>query len=138
MSFSVLGRRVLDPERFVAVMKHWSEFFLAGMDHPGLGASEVELRSLRVPGCVIPGNDRTQPGDVGWRAAELLTDAEMHEVPLRETTPRRPSCFERRPPPELSTLATAEALSRISCGACVTSNVGEFKRVGRLQGEDWR
>src|SRR5215467_11209771 len=49
----------MDPERFIAVMSHWREYFLRGADLPVIGASEKDLKSIKVPACIIPGNDKT-------------------------------------------------------------------------------
>ena len=35
----------MDTQRFIAVMSHWREYFIAGADQPVIGASEAELRA---------------------------------------------------------------------------------------------
>jgi pimeloyl-ACP methyl ester carboxylesterase len=70
----------MDPQRFIAEFSRWSEFFERGGDQPVLGASEAELKSIRVPACVIPGNDRTHAIQVGRMLARLLPRAELHEL----------------------------------------------------------
>src|ERR671919_892788 len=49
----------MEPERFIAVMSHWREYFLRGADLPVIGATEAELKSIKVPSFIIPGNDNT-------------------------------------------------------------------------------
>jgi len=67
-------------ERFIAVMKDWRRAFNDGADHPVIGLSPAELRSLTMPACIIPGNDRTHPREPGQTAHRLMPNAEYHEV----------------------------------------------------------
>jgi pimeloyl-ACP methyl ester carboxylesterase len=80
--------RLLDVgvERFIAVMKQWRRAFNNGADHPVIGLSPDELRSLTMPACIIPGNDRTHPREPGQIAHRLMPNAEYHEV-LTEDRP---------------------------------------------------
>jgi len=68
----------MDPQRFIAAMESWSRQFMQGADAPVIGASEQELRSIRVPACVIPGNDKTHLGEVGETLQRLLPVSELH------------------------------------------------------------
>jgi len=68
----------MDAKHFIAAMSDWSEYFVRGGDLPVLGVSEVELRSIRIPACIIPGNDRTHRVEAGSTLAGLLPDAELH------------------------------------------------------------
>ena len=68
----------MDPRRFIGSMAHWSGYFARDADLPVIGASESELRSIAVPACVIPGNDRTHPRAVGENMQRLLPAAELH------------------------------------------------------------
>jgi hypothetical protein len=68
----------MDVGRFVAVMTHWREYFVRGADLPVIGATEEDLKSIRVPACVVPGNDNTHPRQVGENLCRLLSDAELH------------------------------------------------------------
>ncbi len=70
----------IDPARFIAVMSHWREYFIRGAELPVIGASEEELKSIAVPACIIPGNDKTHPPDVGKNLGKLLPNAEVHEI----------------------------------------------------------
>ena len=67
-------------ERFVAVMQQWRQSFNEGADHPVIGLSPSELRSLTMPACIIPGSDRTHPRVAGQAAHRLMPNAEYHEV----------------------------------------------------------
>ena len=68
----------MDPQRFIAVMSHWREYFVRGADLPVIGATEAELRSIKIPACVVPGNDNTHGQKTGETLGRLLADAEVH------------------------------------------------------------
>jgi pimeloyl-ACP methyl ester carboxylesterase len=68
----------MDPERFIAVMSHWREYFVRGADLPVIGASEEELKAIKVPAFIIPGNDNTHGRQTGENLARILGDAEVH------------------------------------------------------------
>ena len=61
-------------------MKEWRQSFNEGADHPVIGLSPVELRSLTMPACIIPGGDGTHPRAAGQAAHRLMPNAEYHEV----------------------------------------------------------
>ncbi|MBI2228806.1 MAG: alpha/beta hydrolase [Deltaproteobacteria bacterium] len=66
------------PERFIAVMAHWRDYFLKGADLPVIGATEEELKSIRVPACIVPGNDNTHGRQTGETLGRLLQNSEVH------------------------------------------------------------
>lgn len=68
----------MDPERFIAVMSHWREYFTRAADLPVIGASEQELKAIKVRACIIPGNDNTHGRQTGENLARILANAEMH------------------------------------------------------------
>jgi pimeloyl-ACP methyl ester carboxylesterase len=70
----------LDPKRFIAVMTHWRKSFIESIDLPIIGATEAELKSLKVPTVVIPGNDRTHGTETGRIAAKLIPKSELHII----------------------------------------------------------
>jgi pimeloyl-ACP methyl ester carboxylesterase len=70
----------MDAADFIAVMERWRRAFNDGADHPVIGLSPDELRSLRMPACIIPGNDRVHPRIPGQAAHRLMPNAEYHEV----------------------------------------------------------
>jgi pimeloyl-ACP methyl ester carboxylesterase len=67
-----------DPQQVIAAMTRWSQGFLKEADFPVIGATEAQLRSIKAPACVIPGNDNTHPKSVGETLARLLPDAELN------------------------------------------------------------
>ena len=68
----------MTPERFVAVMSHWREYFLKGADLPVIGATEEELKAIKVPACIVPGNDNTHGQKTGETLGRLLQKSEVH------------------------------------------------------------
>jgi hypothetical protein len=76
----------MDAKRFVAVMEEWRRSFNAGADHPIIGVSPAALRSLAMPACIVPGNDRVHPRGPGQTAHRLMPNSEYHEV-LTEDRP---------------------------------------------------
>jgi hypothetical protein len=80
--------RALPVEQFIATLKRWKEIFEAGGHLPVMGITEAELRSLRVPTIVVPGNDKVHSSKSGVAAHELIPGARLHwlaedqDVPL--------------------------------------------------------
>jgi pimeloyl-ACP methyl ester carboxylesterase len=70
----------MEPQRFIAVMSHWREYFLAGADQPVIGATDADLRSIRVPACIVPGNDKIHARRAGENVARLMPAAEVHDI----------------------------------------------------------
>ncbi|MBI3916445.1 MAG: alpha/beta hydrolase [Betaproteobacteria bacterium] len=70
----------MEPQRFIAVMSHWREYFIAGADQPVIGASEDELRAIRVPACIVPGNDRIHARRAGENVGRLIPGAEVRDI----------------------------------------------------------
>jgi pimeloyl-ACP methyl ester carboxylesterase len=70
----------MDPQDFIARMTRWGESFDAGSDHAVTGLSPADLRSITVPACVVPGNDRVHPRTPGQAAHRLMPNSEYREV----------------------------------------------------------
>lgn len=70
----------MDPVRFIAAMEAWDRQFRSGMDQPVIGASEAQLKSIAVPACIVPGNDKTHPQAAAEALARLLPDATLHPL----------------------------------------------------------
>lgn len=68
------------PERFIRSMQAWSDAFMVGVDQPIIGASEAELRAMRLPVCLIPGNDFVHARVSAYAMAKLVPDCEMHDI----------------------------------------------------------
>jgi len=70
----------MDVKRFVASFKKWAEPFSTGANLPMIGATEQDLRSIKVPTLVIPGHDRTHNRATGMRAGKLIPGAEIYDL----------------------------------------------------------
>ena len=68
----------MDVQRFIAVMSRWREYFLQGADLPVIGATETELKTIKVPACIVPGNDLTHGRQTGENLGNLLQNSEVH------------------------------------------------------------
>jgi pimeloyl-ACP methyl ester carboxylesterase len=68
----------MDAQRFIAVMSRWREYFLQGADLPVIGATEAELKTIKAPACIIPGNDLTHGRQTGENLGKLLQNSEVH------------------------------------------------------------
>lgn len=67
-------------ERFCQAFEHWSAFFLKSATDPVIGASEADLRSIRLPVVCIPGNDVVHPRKASYEMAKFVPGIELHEV----------------------------------------------------------
>ncbi|HEY1798674.1 MAG TPA: alpha/beta hydrolase [Stellaceae bacterium] len=76
----------MDAQDFIARMNRWRDAFNAGTDHAVIGLSPADLRSLTMPACVIPGNDRVHPRLPGQAAHRFMPNAEYHEVMPEDRT----------------------------------------------------
>ena len=70
----------LDADDFIARMTRWRQAFQAGADHPVIGLSPAELRSMTMPACIAPGMDPVHPLMAGQAAHRLMPNAEYQEV----------------------------------------------------------
>ena len=70
----------MDVKQFITAMEHWRGYFLRGADLPVIGASEADLKSIKVPTCIVPGNDKTHGNAVGDVAKRLIPNSELHKV----------------------------------------------------------
>ena len=68
----------MDVKRFIANFARWREPFATGAALPMIGATEQDLRSIRVPTLVVPGHDRTHGRATGERVGALIPGAELH------------------------------------------------------------
>ena len=68
----------MDPTRFQRVMQRWQEFFTESAELPVIGATEAQLKSIKVPACIVPGNDDVHPRKVGEGLHQILPNSELH------------------------------------------------------------
>jgi pimeloyl-ACP methyl ester carboxylesterase len=74
----------LPARQFIDVLKRWNEIFVAGANLPIMGVSEAELRSIKVPTIVIPGNDKTHASASGLTAHRLIAGSVLHRLPIED------------------------------------------------------
>jgi len=67
-------------EEFIGVMKQWRAYFVEGANLPVIGATEQELNSIKVPVCIIPGNDKTHSHLTGTAAHRMIPGSELHDL----------------------------------------------------------
>jgi pimeloyl-ACP methyl ester carboxylesterase len=70
----------MEPARFIEVMSGWNRDFLEGAEKPVIGATEAEIRALRAPTCIVPGNDLSHLRSAAENLGRLLPDAEVHPL----------------------------------------------------------
>lgn len=70
----------LDPKKFIATMELWKSYFMRSVDLPVIGATEQDLRSIKVPTLVVPGNDKTHSLAIGRNAQRLIPNSELFEL----------------------------------------------------------
>jgi pimeloyl-ACP methyl ester carboxylesterase len=69
----------MKPEDFIAVMDTWRENFLAAANLPVVGATEEQLRGMKMPACIICGNDKVHTPVAARKAAGLIPGTEFHD-----------------------------------------------------------
>lgn len=74
----------MDPQEFVAVMRHWMTVFSQGPVEPMLGIPQEVLQGIPVPAFIVPGNDKTHVARHGREAAALMPRSQLFELPLAE------------------------------------------------------
>jgi hypothetical protein len=74
----------LPADKFIAVFTRWKEIFEAGGKHPVMGVTEQELRSIKVPVMIIPGNDQTHSSASAAVAHKLIPGSQVHQLPIKD------------------------------------------------------
>jgi pimeloyl-ACP methyl ester carboxylesterase len=97
-----------DPTRFQRVMQRWQDFFTEGAELPVIGATAAQLKSIKVPACIVPGNDDVHPRKVGEGLHQILPNSELHYL----RTDAELAALRERDPAEVLA-ETRERLARI-------------------------
>jgi pimeloyl-ACP methyl ester carboxylesterase len=74
----------MDPKRYIEVMQNWLAIFTRGPVAPMYGVTEAQLRSIRVPSVVLPGNDQTHSLPCGRAIQKLIPGSRLFELPLED------------------------------------------------------
>jgi pimeloyl-ACP methyl ester carboxylesterase len=69
----------MKPTDFIAVMDIWRKNFLEAASLPVVGATEEQLRDLRIPACIIAGNDQVHTPQTARKVAGLISNSEFHD-----------------------------------------------------------
>ena len=69
---------------FIAMQSALLDVFKAGVKMPVVGVTEAELRSIKVPTIVIPGNDNIHSSTSGLTAQRLIPASELHQLPIKD------------------------------------------------------
>src|SRR5436190_6729497 len=70
----------IDPKTFIAAMERWRAQFAKGAELPIIGASEKDLNSIKVPTCIIPGNDKTHNHAIAETAHRMIAGSELYDL----------------------------------------------------------
>ena len=73
----------MNKENFVEVMSRWQTFFLDGAELPVIGATEEQLKSIRVPTVIISGDDDTHTLTAAQALHSLLPNSQFHDPVIR-------------------------------------------------------
>lgn len=68
-----------DVGEFIKVMTYWRECFLQSSNLPIVGATEADLHAIKVPACLITGNDVIHTPGTARKAASLIPNSELHD-----------------------------------------------------------
>jgi pimeloyl-ACP methyl ester carboxylesterase len=74
--------RSMDPNEFLDVMKRWATTFHVRPDYPVFGASESELRAIKVPTLIFRGNDDFHPPEASDAVHRCISDSILVEPPF--------------------------------------------------------
>ncbi|HYC17270.1 MAG TPA: alpha/beta hydrolase [Pseudolabrys sp.] len=69
----------LDVAQFINVMTYWRECFIQSANLPIVGATEADLHAIKVPACLIAGNDVIHTPATARKAASLIPHGELHD-----------------------------------------------------------
>lgn len=74
----------MEPQQYIAVMRHWLQIFLQGPREPVLGMTTEALQAIGVPTWVVPGNDKTHVSRHAREAAALIPGCELFELSVAD------------------------------------------------------
>jgi pimeloyl-ACP methyl ester carboxylesterase len=74
----------LPARQFIDVLTRWNEIFVAGGHYPVMGVSPEQLRAIKTPTLVIPGNDNTHSSASSLVAHRLVAGSTLHQLPMKD------------------------------------------------------
>ena len=90
----------MDPKDFIKVMLRWMISFISGATQPVIGASEEDLKNIKVPVLLFRGNDRHHSREVSINVKNLIKDCELVDLglPVLDVDAAPPSEMEKYTP----------------------------------------
>ncbi len=70
----------MDPKDFIEVMVRWMISFISGATQPMVGASEEDLRNIKVPTLLFCGNDRHHRREASFDTQKLIPGSELVDL----------------------------------------------------------
>src|SRR5262249_60193143 len=90
----------MEPKPSAAARQRWREQFAKGAELPITGASERDLNSIKIPTCIVPGNDKTHSHATASTAHRMIAGSELYDlfpgdldidlVPTEDWAPKEP------------------------------------------------
>lgn len=74
----------LPARKFIDVLTRWKQIFEAGTHHPVMGVTEGELRAIKVPTLIIPGNDKVHSSGSALKAHQLISGSTLYRLPIED------------------------------------------------------
>ena len=74
----------MDARDYIAAMSNWLALFEDVAHLPVMGISEYQLRAIKVPTMIIPGNDLVHSSSSAKVAHEMIDGSELHQLPVTD------------------------------------------------------
>ena len=74
----------MDAREYIAVISNWLALFEDVAHLPVMGISEDQLRAIKVPTMIIPGNDLVHSSSSAKVAHEMIDGSELHQLPVTD------------------------------------------------------
>ena len=70
----------MDPADFIEIMVRWMTSFISGANQPMVGASEEDLKNIKVPTLLFCGNDRHHRREASFDTQKLISGSELLDL----------------------------------------------------------
>ena len=74
----------MDDREYIAAISNWLALFEDVAHLPVMGISEYQLRAIKVPTMIIPGNDLVHSSSSAKVAHEMIDGSELHQLPVTD------------------------------------------------------
>lgn len=74
----------MDAREYIAAISNWLALFEDVAHLPVMGISEDQLRAIKVPTMIIPGNDLVHSSSSAKVAHEMIDGSELHQLPVTD------------------------------------------------------